>query len=61
MALHIATILGDLTREMVIVGGLVPYLIIDQERVPDRHVGTRDLDLGLSIGILDEQRYREIS
>ncbi len=61
MALYIATILGDLTEDIVIVGGLVPYLIVDQERVEERHVGTRDLDLGLSIGVLNEQRYREIS
>lgn len=61
MALHIATILGDLTDEIVIVGGLVPYLIVDQQRVPERHVGTRDVDLGLSIGVLTEERYREIS
>ena len=61
MALHIATILGDLADEVVIVGGLVPHLIVDQERVPERHVGTRDLDLGLSLGVLDHERYREIS
>jgi len=61
MALHIATILGDLTDDIVIVGGLVPYLIVDQERAPEEHVGTRDVDLGLSIGVLSEERYREIS
>ncbi|MBN1337394.1 MAG: hypothetical protein JXB39_15665, partial [Deltaproteobacteria bacterium] len=48
MALYVATILGDLGSDVVIVGGLVPYLIVDQERAPERHVGTRDLDLGLS-------------
>lgn len=61
MALHVATILGDLTDEIVIVGGLVPYLIVDQERAREPHVGTRDLDLGLSLAVLDHQRYREIS
>lgn len=61
MALYVATILGDLAAEVVIVGGLVPFLIVDQERVPERHVGTRDLDLGLSLGVLDHERYREIS
>jgi hypothetical protein len=29
--------------------------------VPEQHVGTRDLDLGLSLGVLDQERYREIS
>lgn len=61
MALHIATVLGDLSEEVVIVGGLVPYLIIDQTRILEPHVGTRDLDLGLSIAVLDHERYREIS
>ncbi len=61
MALYIATILGDMADEVVIVGGLVPYLIVDQERAPEHHVGTRDLDLGLSLGVLDQERYREIS
>ncbi len=61
MALYVATILGDLGSDVVIVGGLVPYLIVDQERAPERHVGTRDLDLGLSLGVLDQERYREIS
>jgi hypothetical protein len=61
MALYVATILGDLAEDVVIVGGLVPYLIIDQEQAIERHVGTRDLDLGLSIGVLNQQRYREIS
>jgi len=61
MCLHVATILGDLLDEIVVVGGLVPYLIIDQEVAVEPHVGTRDLDLGLSIAVLDDQRYREIS
>jgi len=61
MALLVATVLGDLNDQVVIVGGLVPYLIVDQERVPKTHVGTRDLDLGLSRAVLDDERYREIS
>lgn len=60
MALHLATILGDLADHLVIVGGLVPYLIVDQTKAPVRHVGTRDLDLGLSLAVLDHERYREI-
>ena len=61
MCLHVATILGDLLDEIVVVGGLVPYLIVDQDAAPEAHVGTRDLDLGLSIAVLDDKRYREIS
>lgn len=61
MVLHLATILGDLSDDTVFVGGLVPALIVDQARVEEPHVGTRDVDLGLSIGVLNEERYREIS
>jgi hypothetical protein len=61
MALHLATLLGDLAEDIVLVGGLVPYLIIDQERAPEPHVGSRDIDLGFSVAVLGEDRYREIS
>lgn len=61
--LFIASKLGDLLEEIRVVGGLVPYLIVDQNgrEGPGRHVGTMDLDLGLSLAILTEERYREIS
>ena len=62
LCLYVATILGDLWDDVVVIGGLVPYLIVDQQRADiRRHVGTRDLDLGLSIAVLDEERYKEIS
>lgn len=63
MCLHVATILGDLQDQIVVVGGLVPYLIVDQEREEggERHVGTQDLDLGLSLGVLDQERYQQIA
>jgi hypothetical protein len=50
--LYVATKLGDLMDDLVVVGGLAPSLLIDQERLPkgsDVHVGTTDLDLGLTI------------
>ena len=67
--LEVATRLGDLLGDLVIVGGLVPALLVDlaQEGTLDetdplsRHVGTRDLDLGFAIGLVDEGRYTEIS
>lgn len=49
--LYVATKLGDLMNELVIVGGLVPSLLIDQQALPDgteAHVGTTDLDVGLT-------------
>lgn len=61
LCLYVATILGDLSDEIVVAGGLVPYLIVDQEVVDVPHVGTRDLDLGLALALLDDERYREIS
>ncbi len=61
LCLYVATILGDLSNDIVVVGGLVPYLIIDQDVVEVPHVGTRDLDLGLALALLDEERYREVS
>lgn len=33
----------------------------DERDTINRHVGTRDLDLGFAIALLDEERYKEIS
>ena len=62
--LHIATKIGDLLDEIVVVGGLVPYLLVDEKGLSPElqgHAGTMDLDMGLALGILNEQRYRELS
>jgi len=48
--LYVATRLGDLMDDVVVVGGLVPSLLIDQAALPEgtpAHVGTMDLDVGL--------------
>ena len=63
--LYVATVLGDLLEEdLVVVGGLVPGMLIAQDPpavgVPI-HPGTMDLDLGLSLGVLDDARYSEIA
>lgn len=60
VCLYVATKLGDLADDMVLVGGLVPSILIDQDG-KDRHVGTTDLDLGLALALLDEERYREVA
>ena len=42
-----ASKLGDLMDDLVVVGGLVPSLLIDQADLPEgatEHVGTMDLD-----------------
>jgi len=62
--LYVFTKLGDLFDEVVVVGGLVPYLLVDQDDPPmllGSHSGTMDLDLGLALAILDEQRYQDLS
>jgi hypothetical protein len=62
--LYVATKLGDLMEELVIVGGLAPSLLIDQQELPngvDPHVGTLDLDVGLTLALLDEGRYKKLS
>lgn len=62
LCLYIATLLGDLREEIVVVGGLVPSLLIDQEAPEvEPHVGTSDLDLGLSLNLLKGGLYKEIS
>jgi len=61
--LYLATKLGDLMEELVVVGGLVPSLLIDQEKLPENvtpHVGTLDLDLGLAFALVGEQRYDDV-
>jgi hypothetical protein len=61
--LYVATKLADLADELVVVGGLVPSLLIDQNHLPpgaERHVGTLDLDFGLGLGILDASKYQAI-
>ena len=64
--LTVAVTLGAYLDDVVIVGGLVPSLLVDTQRaepgeVDATHPGTNDLDLGLSLAVLDDQRYTEIS
>jgi len=50
--------------ELVVVGGLVPSLLIDQESLPEHvtaHVGTMDLDLGLAFALVGEHRYQAVA
>lgn len=62
--LYLATKLGDIMEELVVIGGLVPSILIDQEDLPETaspHVGTLDLDLGLAFALVGEQRYQEVA
>lgn len=60
--LQLASILGDLLDELVVVGGLVPSLLIDAARSgAEPHVGTMDLDLGLELALLRSERYHALA
>lgn len=62
--LYLATKLGDIMDELVVVGGLVPSLLVDQAHLSANvtpHVGTLDLDLGLAFALVGEQRYQEVT
>jgi len=58
--------LGAYVGDLCVVGGLVPILLIDRQLAleateEDRHPGTNDFDVGLSIALLDDRRYAEVS
>ena len=62
--LYVMTKLGDLTDDVVVVGGLVPSLLVDERALPageQAHPGTVDLDLGLRVAVLDTGRYRSLT
>lgn len=59
--LHLLTFVGDLKDELVIVGGLVPTLLTQNQPVAEAHVGTMDLDVGLSVAVLNDERYEALS
>lgn len=62
--LYVATKLGDLMDEIVIVGGLVPSLLIRPDALPagaEQHVGTLDLDVGLALALFDDARYQALA
>jgi len=62
--LYVATKLGDIMEELVVIGGLVPSLLIRQDKLPEGaepHVGTMDLDVGLALALLDKGRYKTLT
>jgi len=62
--LEVATRLNDFKDDLCIIGGLVPSLLIDIANLPPdatAHVGTNDLDLGLSLAIFDGEKYEEVA
>lgn len=63
LCLYVATRLGDLLEETVIVGGLAPSLLVGdaQARGIEPHAGTKDMDMGLALRLLEAGRYAEIA
>ncbi len=62
--LYVATKLGDLMEDLVVVGGLVPALLIPEDDLApgaDLIVGSIDLDLGISLALLEGKRYEEVT
>lgn len=59
--LYVATKLGDLMDDLVVVGGLAPSLLVAQDGPVEAHVGTMDLDVGLTVALLDEGRYQALT
>lgn len=59
--LYVATKLGDMMDDLLIVSGLVPSLLVDLAEDVDPHVGTLDLDVGLQLALLNEGRYRALT
>lgn len=59
--LTLATRLGNLMDDLVVVGGLVPSLIVDPGEGVPAHIGTMDLDVGLQLAVLDDGHYRTLT
>ena len=63
--LHVATVLGDLLKtDLTVVGGLVPSLLVPQDRLPagaEAHCGTLDVDLALALALLNTELYADVS
>ena len=61
--LELATRLGDLLDDIVVVGGLAPALLVEQDPPPVEtgvHAGTMDVDLGLDVALFDQHRYEAL-
>ncbi|MCY3841641.1 MAG: hypothetical protein OXH09_23855 [Gammaproteobacteria bacterium] len=61
--LYVATKLGDLMDEIVVVGGLVPSLLVPQDVGVhlDAHIGTMDVDLALNVELLSTGLYERVA
>ncbi len=53
--IELGQILGSFQGKFSVIGGAVPWLLLDQEEMP--HVGTLDVDLGLDAEALGDGEY----
>jgi hypothetical protein len=53
--IEIGQIIGSFKGKFAVIGGAVPWLLLDQEEMP--HVGTLDVDLGLDAEALGDGEY----
>lgn len=56
--LELFSILGEFNENMVVVGGLVPYLLLSNPKDP--HVGTTDIDVAIDHRKISSESYRTI-
>lgn len=52
--------LGSYHEHLVLVGGLTPRYIVPQTTAVEKHCGTLDVDLGVSLGLQDTRAYQGI-
>lgn len=52
---EIGQILGSFKGKSAVIGGAVPWLLLDKENMP--HVGTLDVDIGLDAKALGHGEY----
>ena len=64
LCLLVARRLAGLDDDVVVVGGIVPTLLVEIPK-PDSgikpHLGTKDVDLGLALRLVDEERHDEVA
>lgn len=56
--IEIGQILGSFKGKFAVIGGAVPWLLLDNEDMP--HVGTLDVDLGLNAEALGDGEYADL-
>lgn len=61
--LQVWSSLGNYREHLVLVGGLVPRYLVNQTTVEDKnkHCGTIDVDLGISLAVRELETYEEIA